>query len=222
VQPVGDSITEIDGQPRHLHRAGAGRRNHAPRRRRGLRLFRRIRPVGRTRRGTQSRASGPVSYMRVFDRSCETVESAGSRRGAQMGVLRCDHPDIEEFIHAKDSGDLTNFNMSVGVTDTFMQAVEADGAIELVHKAEPAKADIKAAGAYQREDGMWVYRKPRARPVGPDHALDLRPRRAGHPVPRPHQPRQQPVLLRNHRGDQSVRRTAAAALRLLLIWARST
>ena len=57
-----------------------------------------------------------------------------------MGVLRCDHPDIEEFIHAKDGGDLKNFNLSIGVTDAFMQAVQDDTEIELLHRAEPGAA----------------------------------------------------------------------------------
>jgi len=145
VQPVGDSIAHDDEGHPGIYVALM---EAAETMRRGGGVgydFSRIRPRGAWVGSTQSSASGPVSYMRVYDRSCETVESAGSRRGAQMG------------------GDLRNFNISVGVTDTFMQAVENDTEFELVHRAEAGMAQKDAGAYYASERGLWIYRKVRAR-----------------------------------------------------------
>lgn len=125
--------------------------------------FSNLRPKGARVKGTNSYASGPCSFIDVFDASCTTVESAGARRGAQMGVMRIDHPDVLDFITAKrQKGRWNNFNVSVGVTSDFMQAVENDGPWELVHVATPSDIQIEG-GAYQRDNGQWVYRTTTAR-----------------------------------------------------------
>jgi ribonucleoside-diphosphate reductase alpha chain len=95
--------------------------------------FSTIRPKGAEVKGVAADASGPLSFMDVWDAMCRTIMSAGSRRGAMMATMRCDHPDIEEFVAAKsDPARLRNFNLSVLATDAFMAAVKADGPWDLV------------------------------------------------------------------------------------------
>jgi len=164
VQPVGDCIQGVDdeGYP-GIYEA---LREAAETMRRGGGVgydFSRIRPQGADVKGTHSMASGPCSYINVFDQSCSTVESAGARRGAQMGVLRIDHPDVMEFITAKRTpGRWNNFNVSVGVSDAFMQALDNDESWDLLHRAKPGESLI-SQGAYQRTDGLWAYKTLPAR-----------------------------------------------------------
>jgi ribonucleoside-diphosphate reductase alpha chain len=99
--------------------------------------FSTIRPKGARILTLDSKSSGPLSFMDIYNSVCKTVSSAGNRRGAQMGVLRVDHPDIEEFVEAKNNTDrLTAFNISVGVTDEFMEAVKSGSQFPLQFQGE--------------------------------------------------------------------------------------
>ncbi|MGB5557691.1 MAG: adenosylcobalamin-dependent ribonucleoside-diphosphate reductase, partial [Paracoccaceae bacterium] len=99
--------------------------------------FSTIRPKGADVKGVAADASGPLSFMDVWDAMCRTIMSAGSRRGAMMATMRCDHPDIQDFITAKsDAARLRNFNVSVLVTDAFMEAVKADRSWDLVFEGK--------------------------------------------------------------------------------------
>jgi ribonucleoside-diphosphate reductase alpha chain len=156
VLPVGDSLSDIYETMKHaalIHQTGGGT---------GF-AFSRLRPAGDQVRSSQGVASGPVSFLRVYNASTEAIKQGGTRRGANMGILRVDHPDIQEFIAAKsDTTQVTNFNISVGITDKFMEALAVDGDYDLLNprNGQPAR-QLRAREVWEKlVDCAWSTGEP--------------------------------------------------------------
>jgi len=156
VLPVGDSMEEIFEAVKNaalIHKSGGGT---------GF-SFSRLRQKGATVRSTGGVASGPVSFMRVFNVATEAVKQGGTRRGANMGILRVDHPDILEFIRCKsNTSDINNFNISVGLTEAFMRAVETSENYDLIDpKTKKAVSQLNAREVFDEiVDAAWATGEP--------------------------------------------------------------